>query len=199
MTTGIPHRRRTKIPHSAGMPAVGPELKKLREATRPRLSIRSVAERLDIPASSYAFYESPAQYKKAHLPMDLARKLAGIFAGHGIDAAEVMKLAGLDEEEAAPVAQAIEAQRPPVQHVMMPVALPNEDALAAMFEGLLAIVPEGSTRAEVARILARRLPIGFAAIGPLEPGPSVDPSIAGEAFAPPLATEHHAPEQPLHK
>lgn len=53
--------------------------------------------------------------------------------------------------------------------IAMMVALPSEDALAAMFEGMLAIVPDGSSRSEAARILAQRLPSGFAAIGPYAP------------------------------
>jgi hypothetical protein len=44
----------------------------------------------------------PNLYKKPHLPIDLARKLAAIFADHGIEPAEVMKLAGLVGEEVAP-------------------------------------------------------------------------------------------------
>jgi hypothetical protein len=59
-------------------------------------------EKLGVGPSTYAVYENANLYKKPHLPIDLARKLAAIFADHGIEPAEVMKLAGLVGEEVAP-------------------------------------------------------------------------------------------------
>lgn len=163
---GIVTRQRSEFLYSGFMPPVGPSLKMLREATVPRLSIRSAAEKLDMGYSSYNFYENPNTYKKPHLPIDFARKVAALFSQYGVDPADVMKLAGLRDSEAEPEAREIEAQRPTIQFVSFPVALPSEVALRDMFESLLTLVPEGATRAETAQILARRLPAGFAGIGP---------------------------------
>lgn len=76
------------------MERVATKLKNLREQTRPKLSVREVAARLGMPLSSYSFYESK-KYKKPILPFDLVKKLATIFAGHGVDKNEVYALAGL--------------------------------------------------------------------------------------------------------
>lgn len=70
-------------------------LKRLREATAPKLSIRSVAEALGVSASSYAFYEDPKGFKKNLLPVELATTLATLFGQHGVDRAEVLSLAGI--------------------------------------------------------------------------------------------------------
>src|SRR3546814_5252675 len=82
---------------------------------------------------------NPNTYKKPHLPIDFARRLAAVFAEHGIEPADVMKLAGLSDDEAEPEARVIEAARPAVHYVSLPVALPSEAALADMFETLLAL------------------------------------------------------------
>jgi phage repressor protein C with HTH and peptisase S24 domain len=75
-------------------------LKRLREATSPKLSVRATAEALEIPASSYAFYEDPNGFKKAFLPVPLARQLAQIFGANGIERRDVLALAGFDEQHA---------------------------------------------------------------------------------------------------
>lgn len=148
------------------MTSVAPRLKALRLTARPALSLRSAAEKLGLGHSSYGFYESANSYKKPFLPLELARKIAVVFAEHGIDPSDVMALAGLTGTEAEPEAREIQDAKPKRHWVHLPVCLPSEAALAAMFETLLALIPEDATRAEAARILAQRLPTGFAAIGP---------------------------------
>jgi len=122
-----------------------------------------MAAALELPLGTYSAYES-SRYKKPTLPLELTRKIASVLADYGVDPAEVMQLAGLSDTEAQPEAHAIEAAKPDVQFVTMAVALPSEAALTEMFQSLLSVVPEGASRAETARILAQRLPSGFAAI-----------------------------------
>lgn len=167
-------------------------LKELRKSAVPRLTVRGIADELGIPFGTYSNYESP-RYKKRSLPLDLTRRIAGILARHKVDPAEVMKLAGLEDAEAAPEAHKIESTQPPVQFISLPVMLPSEAALADMFETLLALIPADATRAEAARILAQRLPIGFAAIGPVLPVPGLvhAPEAAATTRSP--ATAHPAP------
>jgi transcriptional regulator with XRE-family HTH domain len=169
-------------------------LKELRKSAVPRLTVRGIADELGMPFGTYSNYESP-RYKKRSLPLDLARKIAGILARHQVDPAEVMKLAGLKDAEAEPEAREIEAARPAIQFVSLPVALPSEAALADMFESLLVLVPEGATRAESARILAQRLPSGFAAIGPVVFDQGTVPSIEGVAVPRSSATDRRGPAQ----
>ncbi len=73
-------------------------LKRLREATEPKLSVRATAEALQMPASSYAFYEDPSSFKKPFLPVPLTKQLAQIFGERGIDRRDVLALAGFDEQ-----------------------------------------------------------------------------------------------------
>ncbi|WP_324698725.1 helix-turn-helix transcriptional regulator [Novosphingobium sp. RL4] len=166
-------------------------LKELRKAAVPRLSVRRIAEELDMPFGSYARFESASTYKKSFLPLDFTRKVAAVLAEHGVDPAEVMLLAGLTDEEAAPEARAVEAARPAVQYVSLQVALPSEAALRDMFRSLLVLVPDGSTKDETAEILARWLPSGFAGIGPYLPDPGAGASLAGNTPPPADATDHH--------
>ncbi|QDK34753.1 XRE family transcriptional regulator [Sphingomonas sp. IC081] len=126
-----------------------------------------MAELLGLPLGTYARYESEAGYKKPFLPLDFTRKVASVLADHGVDPADVMTLAGLNENEAEPEARAVEAARPQVQYVPLQLALPNEAALRDMFRSLLVLIPEGATLDEAAEILARRLPTGLSAIGPV--------------------------------
>ncbi len=147
------------------MENVSTRLRALRKSAAPRLTVRALAAALDMPLGSYTFYETD-RYKKPTLPLDLTRKIAAVMAQHGIDPAEVMKLAGLSDNEAEPERRDIEAQKPLPQYFTAQVLLPSENALAAMLEPLLAMIPEEATLAEAARMLARRLPGGFAAIGP---------------------------------
>lgn len=69
-----------------------------------------------------------------------------------------------------------------VQTVALPVVLPSVADLTEMFEGLLAVVPEGASREEAAQILAERLPSGFAAIGFAAPALDISGApVAGKA------------------
>ena len=190
------NRQRAKFSHGAPMPPAGRMLKNWRLAAPPPLSIRQAAEKLGMGHSSYNFYENPNTYKKPHLPIDFARKVAALFAEHQIDPAEVMKLAGLKDAEAEPDVRAIEAARPQIHFISLPVALPSEAALADMFESLLALVPADATRAEAARILAQRLPSGFAAIGPFVIDQGLGHSTVGATTSQSAATDHHAPAPP---
>lgn len=73
---------------------VAKELKRLREATRPRLSTREVARTLGMPHTSYTYYEG--KFKEPNLPVPLAKALAPLFAERGVPAGAVLRLAGLD-------------------------------------------------------------------------------------------------------
>lgn len=178
------------------MPSAAILLKALRESSRPKLSIRRAADILGMGHSSYGFYENPNLFKKPHLPIDLARRIATAFAEYGVDPAEVMKLAGLNEVEAEPEARAVEAARPTVQYVTMQVALPSEAALREMFAKLLVLVPEGASRDETAEILARWLPSGFAGIGPYLPDPGAASSPASDVPLRSVATDDHESPRP---
>lgn len=165
------------------------QLKELRKTAVPRLTVRAMADALDMPLGSYARFESLSGYKKRYFPLDFTRKVAAVLADYKIDPAEVMKLAGLKGEEAEPEARDIEAARPTVQYVAMQVALPSEVALRDMFRSLLVLVPEGASKDEAAEILARRLPAGLAAIGPLSLDQASVASLAGGAAVPLPATD----------
>ena len=182
-----------KILTPSDMPPVGPKLKELRLRAKPTLSIRKIADALEIPHASYQFYEREDGYKKPLLPLDFARRVAAILAKHGVSPTDVMALAGLTESEAEPEAREIEAQRPVAQFATMTVALPSEAALTDMFESLLSLIPPDATRAEAAQILARRLPSGFAACGPLALDQLSVPMPAASATVQSPATDHRAP------
>ena len=66
---------------------------------------------------------------------------------------------------------------PEIQLVTLQVALPSEAALTRMFEGLLRPLDRDIPAAELARILARRLPTGLAQLQGLrgEPGKGASP------------------------
>lgn len=76
-------------------------LKALRE--RSGKTIRQIAEELDLGDrhSTYSSYEG-AKFKKAYIPMDLAKRLVPVFTGFGeppIQKAEVLALAGTEAGE----------------------------------------------------------------------------------------------------
>jgi hypothetical protein len=191
------NHKRAKISHERRMEYVGAQLRDLRMTASPRLSVRGMAAELDMPLGTYANYES-ARYKKTSLPLDLTRQIAAVLARRNVDPAEVMKLAGLSEAEAEPEGRAVEAALPQVQYVSLQLALPSEAALRDMFLGLLALIPEGSSRYEAAEILAQRLPTGFAAIGPVVIAPGLAEAPADAAVPQPHARAHPEPGQPLH-
>ncbi|HLI22082.1 MAG TPA: S24 family peptidase [Stellaceae bacterium] len=69
------------------------KLKQLRQ--RAGLSIREVAHALGMEnGSSYQHYED--RFRKQYLPLELTQRLVPIFAAKGIDAAELLALAGVD-------------------------------------------------------------------------------------------------------
>lgn len=107
-----------------------------------------------------------------------------------------MVLAGLTDSEAGPDVRAIEAARTQVHFASLPVVLPSENVLADMFESLLALIPAEATRGEAARILARRLPSGFAAIGPVVLDLGMHHGSASATALQYPATDHREPEPP---
>jgi len=171
-------------------------LKRLRLAANPKLTIRAMADELGIGFSRYSYFEDPKRFKKRALPLDLVRQIAAVLSRRGVDAAEVMKLAGLTDNEAGPEAREINAARPKVHFFTAQVALPSEAALAAMLEPIMALVPRDASPAEAARILARRLPAGLAAIGPavIELETDAEPA---RAEPPPVPATGHR-ESPPH-
>ncbi|MBJ7376418.1 helix-turn-helix transcriptional regulator [Sphingobium sp.] len=185
-----------KFRTQSDMSPVGSKLKELRLRAKPSLSIRKIADELQIPHASYQFYERDDGYKKPFLPIEFARRLAGILASRGVDPSDVMALAGLKDAEAEPDVREIEAARSQVYFASLPVALPSENALADMFESLLALIPAEATRTEAARILAQRLPSGFAAIGPVVLDLGMRHGSASATAPQSPAIDHHEPEQP---
>lgn len=153
------------------MKTAAEKLKELRLSAVPPISIRKMAEEVGIGFPRYSYFEDPKRYKKRELPIDVTRQIAAVLSQRGVDPAEVMLLAGLNETEAEPEGRAVEAARAPVQYVSLQVALPSEAALREMFAKLLVLVPEGASKDETAEILARWLPSGFAGIGPYLPDP----------------------------
>lgn len=79
---------------------------------------------------------------------------------------------------------------PRVRTVMMEVTLPSEAALARMFEGLLRPLDRTMPVGELAQVLARRLPIGFAQLRDLLPEHSTDVSLARDEDVPAPAKAH---------
>lgn len=98
-----------------------------------------------------------------------------------------------DPEEGAPPPP----PEPLIQHVMMPVALPSEAALALMFEGLLATIDRSAPEAELALQLAQRLPIGLAQLRDLRLGSAMplDPSVRSASGDAVPATADLEPQQ----
>ena len=80
------------------------------------------------------------------------------------------------------------------QTVTMQVLLPSEAALARMFEGLLLPLDLTRPKDEIAQLLARRLPTGFAQLRDLAPehAPAVIPA-RGEAVPPPARDHRESP------
>lgn len=94
----ISHGQRTNFSPQDGMQEsrhVTARLKRLREMTEPRLTVRATAEKLGMASSTYAAYESDQKYKKSLLPQHLAASLADLFAQYGVDRKHVLALGGL--------------------------------------------------------------------------------------------------------
>lgn len=87
-------------PHSVmdSHPPVTSRLKALRE--KANLTVRALAETLDMPSSTYAAYEDPKKFKKSVLPLPLAAKLAEIFEERGVSREAVLGLAGINSSGA---------------------------------------------------------------------------------------------------
>lgn len=79
------------------MSTIHDRLKELR--VRAGLSVRGTAEALGMPSTTYQAYEDKTKFKKTILPLDLARRIASVFAEQGVDPADVLTLAGLGEED----------------------------------------------------------------------------------------------------
>ena len=85
---------------------------------------------------------------------------------------------------------------PAPQVVMMGVVLPPARSLARMFEGLLDGIDDRATKAERARLLAERLPIGLAQLrdpaaestNPVWPAPASEDAAADSAMPDPEPT-----------
>ncbi len=75
-----------------GLSPTAQKLKSLRE--KAGLTVRQLAEQIDLRHTSYAYYESP-KFKKRHLPMELAEKLAPHLLSRGIEQSEIFALAGV--------------------------------------------------------------------------------------------------------
>jgi hypothetical protein len=88
--------------------SINTRLKELRKAAVPALTIVGWPTN-SVSAIRYAYFEDPKRFKR-ELPIDLTRKIAAVLSQRGVDPAEVMKLAGLNEE-AEPEA-AVEATEP---------------------------------------------------------------------------------------
>lgn len=94
--TVFPHGQIAAIPHNGAM-RVTDELRGLREAAG--LSVRALAQAIDVPPSTYAQYESSDRFKKKFIPVELASKIARALTPRGIPRADVMRLAGLDIQD----------------------------------------------------------------------------------------------------
>ncbi len=140
--------------------------------------------------SSYAYYEDAKKFKKQYIPVELAKELLDVLPA---DYWDIMALAGVEQIEQdgeilkSPAAEARErriAERAQqVQLVTMQVALPSEAALAQMFEGLLLPLDRNLSTAELARMLAQRLPTAFAQLRDLLPETSA-PGAPGRGGGP---------------
>lgn len=82
------------------------------------------------------------------------------------------------------------APAPTLQLITMQVALPPEQALARMFEGLLRMMPDDAPLDERALLLARRLPIGLSQLRDLLPQAAANEP----ATAPARAIPAHEPQ-----
>jgi phage repressor protein C with HTH and peptisase S24 domain len=93
-------------------------LKAIRE--RAHLSVRDMASRVGMSTSGYAHYESPSRFKAQYLPMEMAHKLASVFAGNEDVVAELMELAGQPGGE-GPDKESDHPQRHSVTPALVPV------------------------------------------------------------------------------
>ena len=156
---------------------------------RSGLSMRAFAARLGAPLDTrYAYYEE--KRFTGLLPIDAARQIAAALQPFGVEPREVLALAGLSADNAAPA-----AVDPPMQIVRLDVVLPSADALTRMFEAMLEQQLPPSQRDALARNLALRLPAALQRALGSQPVPVRDGAPTGSADAPPPATRH-GPRRP---
>ena len=63
------------------MEPVTERLKRLRESAVPKLSVRKMADALEMAPSTYATYETDKKYKKPILPLDLSTLVYDLIHG----------------------------------------------------------------------------------------------------------------------
>jgi DNA-binding XRE family transcriptional regulator len=90
-------------------PLIGPRLKALRNRTG--LSAAEVAKAIGRATTSYQHYED--NYKKPFLPVELTHQLIPVFQAAGVEAHELLSLAGIKEGDGSGPPVAIEATQPP--------------------------------------------------------------------------------------
>ncbi|WP_162302413.1 LexA family transcriptional regulator [Tabrizicola thermarum] len=99
-------------------PEIPRRLKAIRE--RAHLSVRDMASRVGMSTSGYAHYESPSRFKAQYLPMEMAQKVASVFAGNDDVVAELMELAGQPVREGSDKDE-YQSQRQSVPAALVPV------------------------------------------------------------------------------
>ncbi len=158
---------------------------------RSGLSMRAFAARLGSPLDTrYAYYEE--KRFTGPLPIEAARRIAAALQPFGVEAAEVLALAGLSADEAdagPPIAD------PAVQYIRLDVALPNAEALTRMFETMLETEVPSGRRDALARKLALRLPAALQRASVSPPVPVRDAAPGDDADARPCA-RHRRPRRP---
>lgn len=154
------------------MESIGKRLKALR--TRTKLSVRDVARYLEFEVHSrYSYYED--RFKGEALPLPLAKKLAGLFGQYGVEAEEVLALAGLSPDEAKEQAQRVSFEPERTVRLFMEVQLPNEASLTRMFDAMLWTAGHEDSSGELARTLAVLLPSALAGTTGEFSGEALDP------------------------
>lgn len=73
-------------------------VKRLREKSG--MSVREVARQLGMSTSGYLHYETPSRFKGPYLPLQIANQLVEVLSAAKIPAAEVMALAGVQDDKA---------------------------------------------------------------------------------------------------
>ena len=93
------------------------------------MSVRALAEALEMPSSTYAAYEDPKKFKKAVLPLPLTAKLAEVFEEKGVPRDATLALAGINSSGA------IEQSPEDMAHRLDAVMLPEIDVGYSMGGG----------------------------------------------------------------
>lgn len=145
---------------------IADQLRALRESLPDKPGVRAVAREMgeEMP-NAYGYYEGKT-FNKPTLPLDKAREIAAAFERLGGQRSDVLRLAGLADDE---IEREVAFTPPPTQILIpMAVALPSEGAIVAMMRGLLRGVGLEAEADKHAETLAQRLPEALAqAAGPL--------------------------------